>query len=159
MTEDLRRFTQYDETEINKEEDDNKNDNEQQAGKKVETNKVFNKDSKHDDLNSDRSDENIVDEGKYGSTIKINKPKFMDENNIQPSNHRGKDSFVTSKKSNAMKAWEKECKELDSPIKDLFAGQTACTVICGNCTNKTVTYELFYTLSLPLPLIDELIIY
>ena len=159
MTEDLRRFTQYDETETNKEEDDNKDNNEQQAGKNVESNKVSDENSKHDDLNSDKSDENIADEGKHGSNIKINKPKVMDESNIQPSNHRGRDSFVTSNKPDAIKAWEKECKELDSPIKDLFAGQTACTVICGNCTNKTVTYELFYTLSLPLPLIDELIIY
>ena len=56
----------------------------------------------------------------------------MDESDIQPSNHKGRDSLIPSSTPEARKAWEKECKELDSPIKDLFAGQTACTVTCGN---------------------------
>ena len=161
IAEDLRRFTHYDETETNKDDEDNKDDNEQQAGKEVESNKVSEDEKKEDDGDNDseKSDDIIADEGKHGSTIKINKPKVMDESDIQPSNHKGRDSFIPSSTPEARKAWEKECKELDSPIKDLFAGQTACTVTCGNWNNKTVTYELFYTLSLPLPLIDELIIY
>lgn len=32
----------------------------------------------------------------------------------------------------ATRAWEKDKKVLDSLVQDLFAGQTACTVVCGD---------------------------
>ena len=48
---------------------------------------------------------------------------------------------------------------IDSPIRDLFGGQTSCTVIWGNCEAKTINHESFYSLSLPLPATTELLLY
>jgi len=133
ISEDLRRF----QTENSKE---NKKKNykelkplDEQAGKEISS------DDKSDD-NSKNSENHIspskvelneseekIDEGK-GRVLVINKPLAFSEDEIKPSNHRGKSTNSEMTKNEATKAWDKDNKAIDSPIKDLFAGQTACTV-------------------------------
>ncbi|XP_063231097.1 ubiquitin carboxyl-terminal hydrolase 8 isoform X2 [Bacillus rossius redtenbacheri] len=47
--------------------------------------------------------------------------------------------------------WEKFRSSNDSIIQTLFFGQQTSTVTCCTCSEKSVTYEPFSTLSLPLP--------
>jgi hypothetical protein len=125
IAEDLRRFSADDETETIKEQNDDENSHdEQQAGKEIGS----------DDESKDEKDDSItppepVDEGKNGDELKINQPKVMADDSIEPSNHKGRrNSSKYNTKTDAVRAWEKDYKDIDSPIKDLFAGQTACTV-------------------------------
>lgn len=124
IAEDLRRFPVEDESEILKIQEEQKvHYDEQQAGHNQNSNHN-NEDELNEISNENDSVVNKISEGKHGKDIQINKPKTMTDIEIKASDHKGRhsDSFT---KSDALKAWEKEYKELDSPIKDLFAGQTA----------------------------------
>lgn len=48
-------------------------------------------------------------------------------------------------------AWFNSCKKEYSPIIDLFYGQQVTQIICGNCKHIHHNYEVFSSLSLPLP--------
>jgi ubiquitin C-terminal hydrolase len=48
-------------------------------------------------------------------------------------------------------AWLNSCKKEYSPVIDLFYGQQVTQIICGNCKYIHHNYEIFSSLSLPLP--------
>uniref|UniRef100_H2ZJG5 ubiquitinyl hydrolase 1 n=1 Tax=Ciona savignyi TaxID=51511 RepID=H2ZJG5_CIOSA len=55
----------------------------------------------------------------------------------------------------ADKLWDKYIDDNQSAIVDIFQGQLESTVICSKCEFKSVTYEPFMYLSLPLNSVDE----
>ena len=59
----------------------------------------------------------------------------------------------------AKKAWEEEKAKCDSAVMDLFYGQTVTKVNCSKCSQKQHSYQLFSTLSVPIPHLNEVIYY
>lgn len=59
----------------------------------------------------------------------------------------------------AKKAWEEEKAKCDSAVMDLFYGQTVTKVNCSKCRQKQHSYQLFSTLSVPIPHLNEIIYY
>lgn len=118
-----------------------------------------NKSSEQENSSQSRVNKDI-DEDKNGH-LQINRPKdFEDSKQINDLSIKDRNSsMVIDPRTGALAAWNKENLNINSPIKDLFAGQTACTVTCGECDAKTVTHELFYSLSLPIPFVNELMMF
>ena len=57
----------------------------------------------------------------------------------------------------ANEQWNKNV--VQSPVTDFFSGQISSTISCGNCNAKTTSYDSFFTLSLPLPEVADVILY
>lgn len=90
-----------------------------------------------DKLNSDMSIELIIDD----DTLLELKRKALMFNNEKFAN------LVYSMDV----AWLNNCKKEISPIIDIFYGQQVSQIICGNCKHIHHNYEVFSSLSVPIP--------
>jgi len=58
-------------------------------------------------------------------------------------------------KDRAKLSWERCLRYDNSSLVDIFAGQLKSTLECTTCGYKSVTFDMFWDLSLPLPRVNK----
>ncbi|XP_038062676.1 ubiquitin carboxyl-terminal hydrolase 8-like isoform X2 [Patiria miniata] len=68
--------------------------------------------------------------------------------------HRGKDPEIPddiSEEAKAKLAWDRYCARNNSIFSRLFVGQLKSTLECQTCKNRSVTFDIFWDISVPVP--------
>jgi ubiquitin carboxyl-terminal hydrolase 2/21 len=68
-----------------------------------------------------------------------------------PTSINEKEEERMKEKDRAKLSWDRCLRYENSPLVDIFAGQLKSTLECSHCGYKSITFDMFWDLSLPLP--------